>query len=132
MSYHINKFTCLIGLTLSVVSGRLPLIIEFMQNHEGFFLDVCIFSFLNGGGQLFIYRMIKEFRQHITPFVVAFRKCLTVLINIFWFHHLVNWHQMMGIGFVFSAVMWEVWSNYQEKKDKIPDEKHISIPKKEN
>lgn len=40
---------------------------------------------------------------------------------------------MMGIGFVFSAVMWEVWSNYLEKKNKASTEpKPMPISQKEN
>lgn len=123
MFYHINKFTCLIGICLALITTRITVIIDFLLHYEGFVFDVIFMSILNGSGQLFIYRMIKEFKQHIAPFVIAFRKCITVLINILWFHHLVNWEQMFGIGFVFVAVMWEVWSNYRDNLRKEEEKK---------
>lgn len=115
MYCHINKWTFLIGVICSLVSWRIPVIIDFITNYESFAFDLFLLSSLNGIGQLFIYRMIKEFQQHIPAFVIAFRKCLTVLINIVWFHHHVNRQQVIGVGLVFCAVLWEVWSNYKEK-----------------
>ena len=118
MYYHINKFACLIGITEAIITTKIFYIADFIMNYQDFGIDLIMFASLNGIGQLFIYRMIKEFKQHIPPFVIAFRKCLTVLVNILWFKHLVNWQQMCGIGLVFVAVIWEVWSNYQEKVEK--------------
>ena len=54
-------------------------------------------------------------------FVIAFRKCLTVLINIIWFGHLINWQQLFGIGFVSLAVMMEVYFNQKGNEDKNAD-----------
>lgn len=111
----INRYTCTISLLLILITNRTPVILDFLLNYEGFAMDLLKFSTLNAVGQLFIYRMIKEFRQHIPAFVIAFRKCLTVMINIFWFNHSINTPQLLGIGFVFVAVFWEVYSNYKAK-----------------
>ena len=83
---------------------------------KGFFWHILGFSLLNGIGQLFIYRMIIEFRQHIPSFVIAVRKCLTVVINLAFFGHKINKFQMGGIFIVFSAVIWEVINNNLSKK----------------
>ena len=105
MYYNINKYTALIGLLAALLTNRLPSILKMMVEYDGFALDVASLAVLNAVGQLFIYRMIKEFKQHVPAFVIAFRKCLTVLINIFWFGHLINWQQLIGMVFVFIAVI---------------------------
>lgn len=81
-------------------------------------LDIFLFSVLNSLGQLVVYQMIKLFKQHIPAFVIATRKCLTVIANLLYFHHEVNRLQVLGIGFVFMAVMMEVYANYQERTQK--------------
>ncbi len=110
----INRYTFLISLTLSMLSNSALTILDFLINYEDFASDVLKFSILNAVGQLFIYRMVKEFRQHIPAFVIAFRKCLTVIVNILWFNHTLNKEQLIGICLVFVAVGWEVYSNYKE------------------
>lgn len=77
-----------------------------------------IFSVLSAIGQLVIYRMIKLFKQHIVPFVIATRKCLTVVVNIVYFGHSVNGKQLAGMLLVFAAIMLEVVLNAMEKKGK--------------
>ena len=61
--------------------------------------------------------MIKLFKQHIVPFVIATRKCVTVVVNIVHFGHSVNGKQIVGMGFVFVAILMEVVFNMWEKKD---------------
>lgn len=53
--------------------------------------------------------MIKLFKQHIPSFVIATRKCFTVIVNIVHFGHQVNGVQGVGMCLVFTAVMMEVY-----------------------
>lgn len=55
--------------------------------HPGFVQDLLIMSLAAFIGQIFIYRMIKEFKQHTVPFVVTTRKILTVGLSIIYFKH---------------------------------------------
>lgn len=59
--------------------------------------------------------MVNLFKQHIPAFVIATRKCFTVIVNIIIFGHQIVWIQGIGIILVFTAVMMEVYLNYQEK-----------------
>jgi UDP-galactose transporter B1 len=74
-----------------------------------------LFSLLNSLGQLAVYKMVNLFKQHIPAFVIATRKCFTVIVNIIIFGHQIVWIQGIGIILVFTAVMMEVYLNYQEK-----------------
>ncbi len=58
-------------------------------------------------GQMFVYRMIKQFKQHFVPFVITTRKIITVGLSIIYFHHDTNWQQIAGIILVFSIVTYE-------------------------
>ena len=122
MYYSINKFTCLIAFAYSLVTWQLPYICTFIAQHEELQRDLLYFSFLNASGQLVIYQMIKLFKQHIPPFVIATRKCITVVVNIVYFGHTVNQKQIAGIVLVFSAIMLEVYENYREKAKKEEQE----------
>lgn len=118
MYYNINKFTCLIALGYSLVTWQIGYIFGFILEHPEVQMDLLYFSVLNAVGQLVIYQMIKLFKQHIVPFVIATRKCVTVVVNIVHFGHTVNQKQIVGIVLVFSAIMLEVYENYQEKAKK--------------
>ena len=77
-------------------------------------MDLLIFSVLSAVGQLVIYKMIKLFKQHIVPFVIATRKCVTVVVNIVHFGHTINFKQVLGMGLVFVAIITEVFLNMKE------------------
>ncbi len=69
-------------------------------------------------GQLFIYRMIKMFRQHIVPFVITTRKMVTVGLSIVYFHHATSVGQILSIVLVLAVTVYEFCDNIT-KKDEI-------------
>ncbi len=58
-------------------------------------------------GQLFIYRMIREFKQHIVPFVCTTRKIITVGLSLIYFNHETSIGQIVSILVVFMATIYE-------------------------
>lgn len=75
-----------------------------------------MFSVLNSLGQLAVYKMITLFKQHVPAFVIATRKCFTVLLNILYFGHRIAFFQGAGLLLVFVAIIFEVYDNYLEKQ----------------
>jgi drug/metabolite transporter (DMT)-like permease len=61
-------------------------------------------SIVSGFGQFFIYRMIKQFKQHFVPFTISSRKILTATISIVFYGHKTNWIQILGICIVLFTV----------------------------
>lgn len=120
MYYAINKYTCLISLAYATIFQQLAYISSFILEHSELQLDLLYYSILNAVGQLVIYRLIKLFKQHIAPFVIATRKCFTVIVNILYFGHTINQKQGIGMILVFTAIMIEVYENYKEKKSMEP------------
>lgn len=131
MYFTINKYTALIAFLFSVVTLQTFSIANFIIDHKEIQEDLLYFSVLNALGQLIVYRMIKLFKQHIPAFVIATRKCFTVIVNIIHFGHKINYLQAIGMFFVFFAVLMQVYENYKEKKvkeegnDKVAEMKEI-------
>lgn len=67
-------------------------------------------SVLTFVGQIFVYRMIKQFKQHIVPFVVTTRKIITVGFSLLYFHHQSSLGQVVGIILVFCITTYEFLS----------------------
>jgi drug/metabolite transporter (DMT)-like permease len=109
MYFTINKFTALIAFIYSIVTFQIAYITDFIVGHAELQEDLFYFSILNALGQLIVYRMIKMFKQHIPSFVIATRKCFTVIVNIIHFGHKINYFQVIGMLLVFFAVMMEVY-----------------------
>ncbi len=75
-------------------------------------------SVLTFVGQIFVYRMIKEFKQHIVPFVVTTRKIITVGFSLLYFHHKSSYQQVIGIILVFGITSYEFLSEMlKDKRD---------------
>ncbi len=65
---------------------------------------MAIMGVLSTFGQMFVYRMIKQFKQHFPPFVITTRKIFTVGLSIFYYHHETNALQLIGLFLVFALV----------------------------
>lgn len=78
-----------------------------MWAHFTFSVDLIVMSLVSGLGQFFVYRMIKQFKQHFVPFTISSRKILTATISIIFYGHKTNWVQIMGIAIVLFTVFVE-------------------------
>lgn len=65
-------------------------------------------------GQMFVYRMIKQFKQHFVPFVITTRKVFTVALSIVFYSHPTNFMQILGIVIVFGIVTYEFVTDLME------------------
>ncbi len=73
-------------------------------------------SVLTFVGQIFVYRMIKQFKQHIVPFVVTTRKIITVGFSLIYFNHKSSLGQVIGILLVFFIMTYEFLSEMIKDK----------------
>ena len=69
-----------------------------------FLVHMILMGVLALAGQMFVYRMIKQFKQHFVPFVITTRKIFTVGLSIVFYNHETNFMQVMGIITVFGIV----------------------------
>lgn len=83
-------------------------------------------SLASGFGQFFVYRMIKQFKQHFVPFTISSRKILTVAISIVFYQHKTNWVQILGIFIVLFTVFVEFLTEISSKKPTTDSSKQDS------
>lgn len=76
------------------------------MKHSYFFTTLTVFSLIGFVGQIFIYRLIKQFKQHIVPVVVTVRKIVSVFINILYFGHETSLLQLGGMAIVSGAMIY--------------------------
>lgn len=87
MMSSINKWVTIVSVLYSLVLYELHHIFIFLYQHNKFLINLLLMGFLSTLGQIFVYRMIKQFKQHFVPFVITTRKIFTVGLSILWFGH---------------------------------------------
>jgi drug/metabolite transporter (DMT)-like permease len=70
-----------------------------------FFIHLVGMSVLSCLGQFFVYRMIKQFKQHIVPFIITSRKIFTIFLSILFYSHKTSMIQLSGVFIVCFAVI---------------------------
>lgn len=110
MFEHINKWVTIISFTYAVISGQFFYAFNFAQKYPQILIDIVSLAFLTTLGQIFVYRMIKQFRQHIVPFVITTRKIFTVVLSIVFYGHETTFTQIAAIALVFFAASYEYMS----------------------
>lgn len=127
MFEHINKWACIISFIYAAISGQFKMALEFNTKHPQMGYDMIMLSCLTTIGQVFVYRMIKQFKQHIVPFVITTRKIFTVVISIVFYGHKTTAFQIIAIILIFVTASYEYLSEiYSSKKH---DHEH-SVPVK--
>jgi UDP-galactose transporter B1 len=69
-------------------------------------------------GQVSIYYVINNFKQHMFPLISTTRKVFTVLLSIIIFGHHVSGLQWVSIMLVFGGLAYELYEELQGKKHK--------------
>ena len=84
---EINKWVSIISFVYSCFLLEIVDIFVFMYEHKWFVVHMTIMGVLSTIGQMFVYRMIKQFKQHFAPFVITTRKIFTVGLSIIYYRH---------------------------------------------
>jgi len=104
---EINKWTTLLSFSFLLITGDFLPWVDFLISHKHYFMDLLLTGVLSFVGQIFIYRLVKQFKQHIVPFIITTRKIFTVVLSITYFGHKYNYWQVIGIVLVFGASFFE-------------------------
>lgn len=103
----INGYVALISIIYSLALFEVGDILQFFLEHRLFTIHMLIMGVLSTIGQMFVYRMIKQFKQHFVPFVITTRKIFTVGLSVLYYHHATNVFQLLGLALVFALVTYE-------------------------
>lgn len=105
MMVEINKWCGILSLIYCLMTGNLMPFIEFSWCHPLFTIHLLVMASLAFLGHIFIYKMIKDFRQHIVPFVITTRKIISVGISMIYFKHSSSIIQIVCILVVLSTTL---------------------------
>lgn len=119
MMEQINKWVSIISLLSMIGSFTAVKAFIYTFYHPLFAFHLFVMSLLSCAGQFFVYRMIKQFKQHIVPFVITTRKILTIFISIVYYHHKTTLIQMIGVIVVFLTVIYEFASELKKDEPKV-------------
>lgn len=125
MMVAINKWVTIIAIVYSLCLGELWEMLSFIPKHHLFFWHLLGMGILSTLGQIVVYWMIKEFKQHFVPFVITTRKIFTVGLSIIFYDHPTNIWQILGLITVFGVVTYEFVSELMDEK------KHDSLQNSE-
>ena len=113
-----NFFTFVLVFSLCLLQGEAADQVTFCMKHPAVILDIFLLGSLQVLGQVSIYFVIANFKQHIFPLISTTRKVFTVLLSIFIYHHSVNWIQWFCILLVFGGLAYELKEEISAKKMK--------------
>lgn len=93
-------------------------------------IDLLMICTLQVFGQVSIYYVVANYKQHIFPIISTTRKIFTFLLSVFIYHHSLNEYQWAAILIVFGGVIYEYFEEKNSKlnghktpdADKTPDE----------
>lgn len=92
----------------SFLSGEGIAQLKFCINHPSVISDILLMSILQVVGQISIYYVIVNFKQHIFPLISTTRKVFTVLLSILIFGHTLAVPQWVAIFLVFGGLAYEL------------------------
>lgn len=120
MMEKINKWVVIVSVFVMIVNQSLMPFIYFILDHYSFALHLSSLATLAWLGQLFVYRLIKQFKQHIVPFVITSRKIMTIIISILFVgNKKYSPLQFVGVFIIFSSVAFEFVTELKKKDERI-------------
>jgi solute carrier family 35 (UDP-galactose transporter), member B1 len=102
----------------ALVDRSLAVSLTFIWNYPKALIYIFGIAGLQVIGQISIYYIVSNFKQHIFPLVATTRKVLSVIMSIFVFGHYINPNQWIAIGIVFFGMFYEFYEELKHEKHK--------------
>lgn len=114
-----NLYTVLFCLMVASIRGTLFDEVLFCLDHPSVNIDIAILSILQAIGQVAIYFVITNFKQHIFPLIAMTRKVFTIVLSILLFKHKINLHQIASLAVVFGALSIELLDEFHSPSKQV-------------
>ncbi|KAI8096730.1 UAA transporter, partial [Halteromyces radiatus] len=112
MMFYMNAIGSLFSasyLILHPYNNELQQAIAFCATHPAVIRDILLFGLCGALGQCFIFYTLQRYGSLRLVTVTVTRKLFTMLISVFWFHHILSLGQWIGVALVFSAIGFEAY-----------------------
>lgn len=110
-----NLFAFIFVLAYAVLSGEIFKQLKFCKDHPTVIVDILLVSVLQVVGQISIYYVVANFKQHMWPLISTTRKVMTILLSIFIYGHKIVPLQWLSILLIFGGLIYEVSDEIKEK-----------------
>ena len=90
------------------IRGTLVEELVYCYEHPSVNIDIAVLSFLQAGGQVAVYYVITNFKQHIFPLIAMTRKVMTIILSLIIFKHKINLIQIGCLALVFGSLAYEI------------------------
>lgn len=123
MMLGVNTSAIIITTTGLIVSGDLPIVIEFLKANPSVFQYNIITAITSASGQLCIYYTIKEFGPIVFTIIMTTRQMISICISSILFGHSLNVYSILGAFIVFGVLFYQIKNKYTSstnKKKKVP------------
>lgn len=114
MMFGINVFSLLFTCAMLVVSGEIPLVIDFLQNNPSCFYYVILTSISSSSGQMATYYTIKRFGPVVFTVIMTTRQILSILLSNIIFKHTMEMQNYIGVTLVFGIVGLRIYRKVRE------------------
>lgn len=122
----VNLVTFAIAGSRLILNGELLLSLNFCLTHPSVIIDLLVLAILQILGQVSIYFVVINFKQHMFPLISTTRKVFTVILSIYFYNHKVVIYQWIALVMVFGGMIYEL---ADELYYDITGEKKIRIKK---
>lgn len=92
--------------------------LQFFKDYPSVLPDLLLVGILQVVGQICIYYVVANFKQHVFPLISTTRKIITVIASIFYFGHYINQWQWAAISLVFVGMFYELYEELSHQKHK--------------
>lgn len=108
--------------------------LQFFRDYPSVLYDLFLGSILQVVGQICIYYVVANFKQHVFPMISTTRKVITVIASIFYFGHYINEWQWVSIVIVFLGMFYELYEELTHQKHREEDavKKKQEVPAEES
>lgn len=114
-----NTYAFIIILLFSIfIDKSLFPALEFFKNYPSVLPELLLASGLQVVGQICIYYVVGNFKQHVFPMISTTRKIITVIASILYFGHYINNLQWLAIAIVFLGMFYELYEELAHQKQK--------------
>ena len=116
MMFGVNSFSIIITALALLVSGDLPLVIEFMQYNPTVLYYNIITAVTSATGQFAVYYTIKRFGPVVFTVIMTTRQMLSIVISNYLFDHKMTVQMYVGAALVFCVILYSTYRQFKEKK----------------
>lgn len=116
MMLGVNTSAILITTAGLIVSGDIPIVVEFLKENPTVFQYNIITAITSASGQLCIYYTIKEFGPIVFTIIMTTRQMISITLSAMVFGHEITSKALFGASVVFGVLFYQIRRKYMTRK----------------